>query len=191
MEKRLISELAPVELKKVLANNMKLQYAVSEDMLESEMFWVTEQLDTLSADGALSSWSIGQCNRDQHIRVREGKESEFIDNVLAIQGDYCFLPDKDNAYIQETADLIEKWRNVDMYSDEFDDLEEVIEQRIEEIADKIRDQFTHILDGLLDDGIQEDYFLGFYVEERMDSDFYIDEDYVLYENVAYTRSYAG
>src|SRR5690625_1009308 len=101
MDKRIVSELNADELRKVFAQNGGLRELVFDDMQDSEMMWVNEQLDTLTKNGALSSWSIGICNRDQHITVRDGKEIDFIENLKALQRDYCFLPDSDNEYIDK------------------------------------------------------------------------------------------
>jgi len=185
-----IDELTTEELRKVFQNNAKLQNEISEDMQESEMFWAGEILDVLNEYGGLSSWDIGFCNRNQHITAKDGKEREFIEGVKKAQKDYGFLPDGENVYIEYVDELIMEWKNVDMYSDEYVDLEEKIAEHISNIERLLTEQFTKNLDGLLGT-YEEDYFLEFYADARMDGDYHVNmETFELFECVSYTKSYA-
>ena len=182
-----ISELSIEELKKVFDKNEKLRYDVKNDMVKNEMFWIEEQMDYLR--DSLSSWSIGQCNRNQHITVKN--PSDFIYNLAELQKSVPVLPIEYDDYIKEAIDLVEKYRSVDMYSNEYDELEERIEKIANELADAVKNQYTKILDDYcLDDKYAKEHFIEFYVDNRMDDTFYINDDYELFESVSYVKSYA-
>lgn len=184
-----IDELTTEELRKVFQKNTVLQEEVSEDLQESEMFWVGEVLDALNEYGGLSSWSIGFCNRDQHITAKDGKEREFIEGVKKAQKDFGFLPDGENVYIDYVDELIDELHSVELYSDEYDDLEEKVAEHISNIERVLTNQFTKNLDGIL--GTEEDYFVEFYADARMDGDYYVNmKTFELFEDVSYTKSYA-
>ena len=183
---RKINELNTDELRKVFEVNRKLQEEVSEDMQESEMFWVDEILDVLSS--GLSSWSIGFCNRNQHVKASDN-ERDFIEAVKDVQKAFCFMPDSYNEKVGELDTLVERYYETDVYTDEFDELEEQVEDAIREMERDITDQFTKQLDGLLGNH-EEDHFIEFYAHERLNEDAYVNEDYELFEDVSYTKSYA-
>lgn len=186
--KRYISELSLDELSKIFDANDKLRDDVLDDMIESEMFWIGEQLDCFR--DYLSDYSVGTCSH-VYIDVQSGKEEQFVDGVIQMQKDYCVLHDSENDFIAEIVDKIEVYNDAEMYSDEYYELENQIEEMSQLLADKIAKEFKSTLDGLLDYKLQEEYFCEFYAEERI-ADCYIladNDDYVLYKDI--TEKYAN
>ena len=59
---RPLNQLTKEELELVYDKNKKLQYEVFDDYQESEMYWITEQLDCFKS--GLSDWSIGFNNHN-------------------------------------------------------------------------------------------------------------------------------
>lgn len=184
-----IDELTTEELRKVFQKNTVLQEEVSEDMQESELFWVGEVLDALNEYGGLSSWYIGFCNRNQHIAAKDGKEWEFIEGVKKAQKEFGFLPEGENVCIDYVSELIDELHDLELYSDEYYALEEKVAEHISNIERLLTDQFTKNLDGLLGT-YEEDYFIEFYADARMNGDYYVNMDtFELFEDVSYTKSY--
>jgi hypothetical protein len=188
---KFVSEMNNEELTKVFNNNEKLQHDVLEDMIESEMHWVTEQLDCFK-DG-LSDWSIGANNRN-YITVKKEEIQTFIDGVIKVQKDFCLLEDKENEFIDNIEKKIDTLNNLDMYSNEFDTLEEEIEEDVKTLAEKITDHYTRIFDNLYENKYQLEYFTEFYAESRLEENAYINLDensYTLYEDISYTKKYSN
>jgi hypothetical protein len=183
-----INELSREELQKVYDNNNKLQYAVYEDFEESQMFWVSEMLEYLK--DSLKSWSIGFNNRDQHIRVKDFEK--FVYCVEDLQKDTGFLPDDKAHVIEDAKKAIQEYdakQNDDIERDmsEWDKIESDYEEMQEEFTDEILSQFNKCCDYKQSD--IEDYFFEFYSNERMDEDYYIDDDFILYEHISYEKCY--
>ena len=183
---RKINELNTDELRKVFEVNRKLQEEVSEDMQESEMLRVDEILSVLSS--GLSSWSIGFCNRNQHVTAVDDPRS-FIESVEAVQRAFCFMPDSYNEDVSELKATIDEWEDTDIDSDRFEELDEQIEEGIRSMGRDLANQFTKQLDGRLG-SYEEDYFIEFFADERLSPAAYVNEDYELFEDVSFTKSYA-
>src|SRR5699024_7955093 len=141
---------------------------VFDDMQDELMSYVGEILDTLE-DG-LSSWSIGFCNRSQHITAKENY-SEFIEAVKKMQRCYCFLPDKYDEKIEYIDGLNERLNEMNIDNKQYDNLEEKVGESIKEIEDDITSQFTELLDGNI--GNERDHFLNFYADCRLEGDEYV------------------
>jgi len=180
---RTIDELTNEELRKVYDKNTRLQGMVMDDMADSEMFWIEEHLEYLR--DSLSSWSIGQFNRNQHLRV--GDASEFIYAYERLHKDMQPLPEKYSKMVERAVETADEYRYTDVNTDEFDELEEEVELVANEIAYALERLYTEALDDYcLDDDNAKEYFIEFYVEERMDSSYYVNEEYKLFKDVAYT-----
>jgi hypothetical protein len=166
MNKRKFEELSTNELKMVYNQNDKLQNEVLDDYIENEMFWVGEMLDYIRP--YLSSCSIGFNNRNQHIRVKNDRFEDFLYGLKKLQEDMCFLPEKDAHIIQNAID------------------NPAIDQR--NFIRRILEQFDIFTKSPSSDYL-ESYFLDMYVE-KMNKDYYIDNNYRLYKHVEYEKSYS-
>lgn len=181
MTKKYLKNLTNDELKKVFHANQKLRDDVYDDMIETEMHYIGEQLDYLS-DG-LSDWSIGTYNRN-YIKISD--PSDFISALDAVEKDIPILTDKETPKLKYALELSDKYRFSEMYSDEYYELEEELEEVARELADIVVGRFTEILDSCSKEEHQIDYFLEFYSDSRLDGDscYIIEEDgdYILYED---------
>ena len=187
MEKRIINELNKDELTKVFEVNQKLHHDVMDDMQESEMFWVEEQMNILNP--TLQDWRIG-VNQNNYIIIKELEEDNFIMNFKDMQQTFKVFPDSDENEIQEAVELVNKYQDTDPYTEEFNELEDEIIIMAQELAYKLCQKYKKILDNYCT--IHSNillHFLEFYADVRMDSNFYINNDFILYENVSYTKSY--
>jgi len=185
---KVINELTTEELRKVFESNEQLQSEVMDDMADSEMFWIREQLDFLA--DTLEDYSVGQCNRNQHITVAD--PAGFIRALAELQRNMAMLPNDYDDRIEEALELADRYKFADVDSDdEYHELEAQVEEEAQELADILAEEYARILDDYcLDYENAEDYFINFYAHELMDSSFYVDSEYILYEKVSYTRVYA-
>lgn len=182
MTKKYIKDMSKEELVKVFHANSKLKDDIYEDMVESEMLFVSEQLDYLR--DSLSDWSIGTYNRNY---MTIGDSDKFIEGMIKLDNSIPLLIEDDLPKLKEAVELRDKYRNTDVDSEEFEDLEEEVDEVAEELADLAVMRFTRRLDGLSKEEYQIDYFLDFYVDARLEEDgCYIladMKDYILYEDV--------
>jgi len=186
MENKYIEELTKEELTKVFEANHKLQNDVYDDMIDSEMHWIGEQLDYLR-DG-LSDWSIGAYNHN-YIRVRDN--SKFIDGLIKMDKEVPLFSDEDAKQIYAVEKLRDELYEKDVDDEDYDEVEEGFEEMVHELAEEVTRAFTKRLDNCAERQYQLEYFLEFYVESRLEKDlFYIkDDSYELFEDVAFTKSY--
>ena len=179
--KKYLKDLNNEELINVFHANQKLRDDIYDDMIETEMFYIGEQLDYLR-DG-LSDWNIGAYNRN-YIEISD--PSDFISALDAVEKAIPILIDKETPKLKYALELNDKYRFSEMYSDEYYELKEELEEVAEELADIVVGRFTDILDGCSKEEYQIDYFIEFYSNSRLDGDkCYInvdDGDYILYED---------
>lgn len=182
MTRKYVKDMNKEELTKVFHANQKLRDDIYEDMVETEMHYIGEQLDYLK-DG-LSDWSIG-ANQRNYMYISNA--DDFIYALEETEKVVPILLDDDSPKLQQALDLREAFRSEDIDSDGFDDLEEQLEVVANELADIVVKRFTAILDGCDKEEWQIDYLIDFYADSRLDKDMcYInleDENYILYEDM--------
>lgn len=183
MTKKYLKDLTNDELTKVFHANEKLRSDIYEDMVETEMHYIGEQLDYLR-DG-LADWSIGAYNRN-YISISDA--DKFIEALDDVEKAIPILIDEDAPRLKYALELREKYRNADMYSDEYDELEEELDEVAEGLAGLVARRFTQVLDGCGKEEYQVDYFIEFYSDSRLDgNECYIKGDsYILYEDTVKT-----
>src|SRR5690606_26399526 len=187
MEKKYVGELTSEELEKVFHANEKLRYAISDDMVDSELCWVGEQIDYLR--NRLADWRIEPGSRT-YIRVND--YGQFVDNMVELDNSVPVLIDEDLPLLEKAKELKEKLWSVEMYTDEYDELQEQFEEAVDELVGVLEKRFTDRFDGCYNKEYMLDYFKEFYKEARLDENCYIiegDETYTLYEDVSYTKSF--
>lgn len=178
-------DLSVEELNLVFENNSKLQEKVFEDMFDNADFCCREYLDCWKS-GAID-YCIGW---DRGTYFRSKNNELFIDGLKKAQDIYCFLADEWNSKIDYVEHLITRLNNL-VYWDEVNEerLNNRIDELIEELETACYDRFMSEYEYCFDSKNQLDYFLEFYAAERMDADFYVDENYMLFEHVEYVKSY--
>jgi hypothetical protein len=186
--KKYIEELTKEELKLVFKANYKLQTEVYEDMVDSELYWVGDQLDYIR--GSLRDWSIG-ANNYNYIKVKDN--SGFIDGLIEMDKGIPLFSDKEAKQIYEVQELRDRFYEMPSDEDGYEELEEEYEAAVQELAEAVTRQFGRRLDDCSNSEYQLDYFIEFYAESRLEKDlFYIDDEddsYELFEDVAYIKSY--
>jgi hypothetical protein len=165
---KFIYQLTDNEKRELIENNSALANMVYDDMIESEMYFITEQLNYIRA--GLRDYSIGAYNRNIMI---VSDAIKFLDGLETLQKYYCALPDD----MQNEIDRVFAARNRLLYNNMNDDnyymLSDWLDKKAQYFADCITDYFSACLDPTRDDTIN--YFLEFYTDERMDETYYIDD----------------
>jgi hypothetical protein len=179
MTVKYIKELTKEELKAVFHANQKLQEEITSDMVDTEHFYAREQLDFF--DRSVVDYSIGPGGRN-YITVRDAEK--FIDGFQEMQKSVPLLPESFDEEIEKALELVEEYNDAEMYSDEYDELGERLEAKAEWLADKAARTFEDRFTDCYREENMLDYFLDFYVEERISKDCYIkDGEYTLYQDV--------
>ena len=179
-------ELSIEELKLVFENNSKLQEKVFEDMFDNADFWCGEYLGCWNRGGI--DYCIGW-DRGTYFNAKDF--GMFLEGLEEVQKTFCFLADNYNSLIEKAWKLYDKYM---YHAYDFSDLNyERIENRLTDIIETLEEacykRFMNEYEYCFNSKNQLDYFLDFYAVERMDNNFYVDEEYVLFEHVEYVKSY--
>ena len=175
-------------LAKILVNNTKLVRDIEEDIIESEIDYISDMLDCFR--GSLIDYSIGFYNRN-YIEVKDYEK--LIDSCIGATEDYGFFNEEDLEYCKYARDLYERLNMMGWGNKQRDNLENKIEEVNNIIEDKVIEQFNKYTDywTILKFEYLCDYFYEFYSEERLNEGLYFDtETYELFEDISYTKSYA-
>lgn len=170
-----IHELTDNEKRELLENNSALQNMVYDDMIESEMDFISEQLDCIRA--GLRDYSIGAYNRNIII---VSDALKFLDGLETLQKNYCTLPDDIQPEIDRVLAARDRFYSMSYNNKNYDLLDAWIDEKAQYFADRITNYFSACLDPTRDDMIN--YFIEFYADERMDESFYIDNG-ILYQTI--------
>lgn len=208
MTKLFIENMSKEQLTEVFEANQELQNKVYEDMVDSELLWVGDQLDYIRS--YLSDWSIGPDNRN-YINVSDS--DGFINGLIEMDNGIPLFSDKEKVIIYDTKKLYDTFYNMEEpYEGDFEDeegdfdeeaydkawedynnSEKALDEAVDKLADAVVDKYTEIFDHMYNDDVQLDYFLDFYYDARMEPEtFYIEtenDSFELFECVAYTKSY--
>lgn len=170
-----IHELTENEKRELIENNNALANMVYDDMIENEMYFISEQLDHIR-DG-LRDYSIGAYNRNFMI---VSDAVEFLHGLQKLQECYCTLPDSMKNEIERVLEARDRYLYNDMSYDNYYMLGDWLDQKAQYFADCITDYFSSCLEPTRADMIE--YFIEFYADERMDNSFYI-ENGILYQTI--------
>lgn len=187
--KKYIGDLDLEQLKKVLSSNQSLQYDVLNDMIETEHLYIEDYM--YSIKDSLVNWSIGTCAHCS-LTVNFNKMREFLEGTKEIQYSYGLL-NSEELGVEKLIGKVDELYDMNMYSDEFYELENELFNKVQGLADQIAREFDRYFNGLYDSETQEGYFMEFYAENRLDEGCYInlnDNDYILHEDISYTKSYS-
>ena len=199
MIKKKISELSNEELKKVFSRNSKLREAIQEDMSESAYTWVDEYTECFK--------NVPYYGSDYKVRYRYSVDFSisgygdhfnatnyeyFIAGLQVAQETFGLIEEKYLPIIERARQLIERMDEVkyELSDANYERLEKRIDELVDELEDAVLKRLSDEYESCYDEENQLDYFLDFYVSERMDDSFYVDMDtFILYEDVHYQKSY--
>lgn len=170
-----IHELTDNEKRELIQNNSALANMVYDDMIENEMYFISEQLDYMRA--GLRDYSIGAYNRNIII---VSDAVEFLHGLQRLQENYCTLPDDMQHEIKRVLEARDRYLYNDMNYDNYYMLSDWLDQKAQYFADCITDYFSSCLAPTRDDMIN--YFIEFYADERMDESYYV-ENGILYQTI--------
>ncbi len=170
-----IHQLTDNEKRALIENNNELQNMVYNDMIETEMHFIFEQLDYIRA--GLRDYSIGAYNRNIII---VSDALKFLDGLEKLQQYYCTLPDDMSDEIKRVLDARERFYLMNYNNKNYDMLDAWMDEKAQYFADCITDYFSRCLEPSRDDMIS--YFIEFYADERMDESYYI-ENGILYQTI--------
>lgn len=186
---RTLNDLSVKELEKVLEKNNKLKEQVFNDMFDNAHTWNMEYLDSWKNKGI--DYAMGY-DRGAYFHCTD--EELFLDGLKKAQHDYGFLADEYNEVIEYAEKLMNRMENLDCDSKHYDANYERLADRLTELINELEyecyKRFMSEYESCFDNDYKKDYFVDFYMNARMDvEDFYIDDDYVLYEHIEYEKSY--
>lgn len=183
-----ISELSIDELKMVFAKNSKLEEDVFNDMFENADFWNGEYLDSWQWGGI--DYSIGW-DRGTYFKCTD--YDNFLAGLEYAQNCYGFLADKYKSIIDYTNHLVRRLKNLYVYSNYYDENYERLENRIDELIEELEHacykRFMEEYEYCFGYDNQLDYFINCY-SDNMTDDYYVDDEYNLFEHVEYVKSYS-
>jgi len=143
--------------KEILKVNGKLFKEVEDDCIDTEMMYISEQLDILRY--SLSDWSIGSYNRN-YLDIRD--YTEFVLAVKEMEDSIPALHDDYKSFIDDMAEKVYKYRDTEMYTDESEKLYEEIESGAVYLVNEIVKKWTNLLEPSRE--TIEDYFYEFYID---------------------------
>ena len=186
-----LNTLNKEELLIVLEKNSKLKEKVYDDMYNNADHWNSEYLACWNNKGI--DYCIGY-SRGAYFQCTD--EEMFLDGLKKAQRDYCFLADEYNKTIESAEELMNQMDNLDYESNDYDEKYEQLEEKLTELINELEHEcytrFMSEYEDCFNNDYMEEYFIDFYVDVRMDmedKDFYVDDDYVLYEHIEYEKSY--
>ena len=168
-----INQLTENEKRALIENNDALANMVYDDMIENEMYFISEQLNYIAP--GLRDYSIGAYN---HNIIIVSDAIKFLDGLETLQKNYCTLPDRMNDEIKRVLDARDRFYLMSYNNKNYDRLDAWIDEKAQYFADCITDYFSSCLDPTRADMIE--YFIEFYADERMNESYYI-ENGILYQ----------
>lgn len=174
-----INELTDNEKRALIENNTALQNMVYDDMIESEMDFITEQIHYIAP--GLRDYSVGSYSYNY---LTVGNSVKFLDGLETLQKNYCTLPDDMNDEIKRVLEARERFYCMSYNNKNYDALDAWIDKKAQYFADCITVYFSSCLDPTRDDMIN--YFIEFYADERMDESYYINDAGILCQTITKT-----
>lgn len=177
-----IKDLTNDELKKVYENNNELQEKVFDALLEHAYFWIDEYTNEFDRN----TFELNVGYPGNYITVKENES--FIRGCKKVQECFEIFSYTTFNKVLYCEKLMGRWWLV---QDEKN--EHRINNRIDELIDDISDAF---LDRLVDeynaafnDENLIDYWVNFLADNYTCKDYFVDDNYILYEHVDFIKSY--
>ena len=194
--KKFIEELSIEELVKVFKANEKLRRMVQEDMEETEMHWIEEKLDYVKI--SLNEWSIDSYGNNYiHVDTSSyNKMCKFLEGLKSMSKEVpAFSEEKAEELISELENALEAYGEIPLDDSSYEKVEDKAIFVTKSVANALCNQFSSDLQYCQEYKNIEDYFIEFYADARLDEkgEYYIiedDNDYKLYQNVSYTKTFS-
>lgn len=170
-----INQLTDNEKRELIEGNEALRNMVYDDMIENEMYFISEQLNYIAP--GLRDYSIGAYNNNIMI---VSDVLKFLDGLETLQKNYCTLPDELTPEIKRVLAARDRFYLMSYNNKNYDTLNAWIDKKAQYFADCITDYFSACLAPSRADMIS--YFIEFYADERMNESYYIN-DGILYQTV--------
>ena len=148
---------------------------VYDDIIENEMYFISEQLNYIAP--GLRDYSVGSYNYNY---ITVSNSVKFLDGLEQLQTNYCTLPDDMQPEIDRVLAAQERFYFMSYNNKNYDALDAWIDKKAQYFADCITDYFSRCLEPSHDDMIS--YFIEFYADERMDESYYIKNG-ILYQTL--------
>lgn len=182
--KKYFNELHQEEIRKVLEKNELLFNELSQYLYEDKMYWQEEDADNMFGKNWNRYINFKDNYNSFYLRIIDWEE--FINNL---DKDYLTQEGIDlYNYIQDKKEIL---NNMELYSENYYNLEEHLEEKSQELLD-ICEYMLHEYEKYPD--FDECYN---YIVDNLDlyEDCYINvdkkgnTDYILYQDIAYTKSF--
>ena len=158
---------------------------VLNDMFDNAAFWCSEYLDCWKKG---IDYCIGW-DRGTYFRILN--EDDFLDGLEKAQKDYCFLADEYNETIEYCRKLVNRLDEIGytLSIDNEDRLTNRKNELLEELENACYKRFMLEYETCFEKENQIEYFVEFYVDARLDNNFYVNEEFELFEHVEFVRKY--
>lgn len=182
-----LNELNRDELRQVFDKNKTLREIVFDHAAENADFWIEEYMDCFE-DGAVS-YSLDISGYNNYFSVTD--VAKFLNGLEKAQKMYCFLADEYNVVIEKAAVLNERYKNSDDLSDlNFERVENRLKALVKTLESACYKRIRSEYDIYYDDNELFDCFISGWLDEMNTDNFYVDENYKLFEHVEYEKEYA-
>lgn len=173
-----IADLNREELKIVWGKNSQLREEVRKACEENDMYWIDEILAHINK--SLDDWSVGFYNNN-YINIKNGHK--FLFELNSVCKKFSFLSEEDLKSTEYAIALINKLQCMDFENKRFNMLENKINSLVKKLEEKVIEEFNNMTEPLAEEYLLEN-FIEFYVDAYLnDDEFYIDNDYILYEKI--------
>lgn len=180
-----LRELTNDELKVVFKKNDHLQHEVFNAMMDDAHYFNCEEILPCWKRNAID-YAIGY-DRGAYFQARD--KELFISGLQNAQRSFCFLADEYDDSIADAAMLVLRLKyGRDISEADEEAMEEQLDGIIEKLESACFERFMDEYRVCFEDDNLFDYFLNSYIE-TMTEECYVDDDYILYEEVSYTKCY--
>ncbi len=175
-------QLTIEELRKVFNKNEELKKDVLQTAHVDVSYWISEYMNCF--ESGTIKYNIGYPG--DYIIIQDGRK--FIEGLFKLQEQFCYLSEDSEKALKYCDSLIDKYDNLPSDSEHRD----LINERIHEIMQELKDNFLNLLvneyDWYYDTKNLCDYFVEIYAD-NMDNNYYIDDDFILYQHIEYEKCY--
>lgn len=177
-------DLSDKEKMMIYEKNSAIREDVFDRMMDDAAFWCGEYLSSWDGIGGID-YEIGY-DRGAYFRVTD--ECKFLYGLRNAQAEFGFLADEYTKTIDYCLELIDR-RELIPWNDEknYDRITERINELIDDMESACFKRFMDEFEYCFDDQAQIDYYRDNY---EFTYDQYVDDDYILYEDIKYTKCYA-